>query len=47
MDFENPPSDPVRQMEAWLELEIESPMTPRVTQTVAALREDLDLAEGP
>ncbi len=39
--------DALNQMEAWLELGIESPMTPRVTQTVTALREDLDLTEKP
>jgi Tfp pilus assembly protein PilF len=37
--------DALNQMEAWLELGLESPMTPRVTQTVTALRKDLDLAE--
>ncbi len=34
--------DALNQMEAWLELGIESPMTPRVKQTVKALREDLE-----
>jgi tetratricopeptide (TPR) repeat protein len=37
--------DALNQMETWLDLGIESPMTPRVKETVKALREDLDLAE--